>query len=380
MTPVRIGFLPLSDAAVLVAAAEQGFAAAEGIALELVREVSWANVRDKLNIGLFEAAHMLAPLAVASGLGLTQARVPLVVPFALNLNGNAITVSTGLHVAMDEVADGNLAEPAAAARALAAVAASRRRDGRDPLTFGTVFPFSTHTYLLRHWLWMGGLDPDEDIRLRVIPPPHMAESLRGGLLDGFCVGSPWNSVAVEAGVGRIVALGVDIVARAPEKVFALPAGAAEREPDMLDRLVRALDAAGRWCAAPENRSRLARILAEPRYLGLPAETIRRTLNGKLAMALDGPVRRHPDFLVFARDGAGRPDPRHAVWLYAQMVRAGQTTFSPRAAVDAAALYRPDLYDAAVGASVGAMSDTDPVGARSGPAFHPDDIAGYFAVR
>ena len=68
--PLRIGFIPLVDAAALIVAVDKGFAAAEGLDVTLVREVSWSNVRDKLNIGLFDAAHLLAPVAIASSLGL----------------------------------------------------------------------------------------------------------------------------------------------------------------------------------------------------------------------------------------------------------------------------------------------------------------------
>src|SRR3979411_1876617 len=96
-TPLRIGFIPLCDAAALIVAVDKGFVAAEGLDVILVREVSWSNVRAKLNIGLFGAAHLLAPVAIASSLGLGHVRVPIAAPFNLGLNGNAITVSPALH-------------------------------------------------------------------------------------------------------------------------------------------------------------------------------------------------------------------------------------------------------------------------------------------
>ena len=98
--PLCIGFIPLVDAAALIVAVDKGFAAAEGLDVTLVREVSWSNVRDKLNIGLFDAAHLLAPVAIASSLGLGHVKVPIVAPFNLGLNGNAITVSPALHAAI----------------------------------------------------------------------------------------------------------------------------------------------------------------------------------------------------------------------------------------------------------------------------------------
>jgi NitT/TauT family transport system ATP-binding protein len=149
---LRIGFIPLADAAALIVAVDKGFTAQQGLDVELVREVSWSNVRDKLNIGLFDAAHLIAPVAIASSLGLGHVKVPIVAPFGLGINGNAITVTPALHAAIAEAADGNLLDPMVSARALASVVAARKAQGHDPLTFGMTFPFSTHNYHLRFWM------------------------------------------------------------------------------------------------------------------------------------------------------------------------------------------------------------------------------------
>jgi two-component system, oxyanion-binding sensor len=158
-TPLHIGFIPLVDAAALIIAVDKGFAAAEGLDVTLVREVSWSNVRDKLNIGLFDAAHLLAPVAIASSLGLGHVKVPIVAPFNLGLNGNAITVSPALHAAIMAEIEGDAVDPMATALALARVVAIRRKSGAEPLTFGMTFPFSTHNYQLRFWMAAGGVDP-----------------------------------------------------------------------------------------------------------------------------------------------------------------------------------------------------------------------------
>ena len=100
LTPLRAGFIPLIDAAALIVAADRGFAAEEGVKLELVREVSWANMRDRLMLGQFDAAHMLAPLAIAATLGRDYAKVEMIAPLALGLNGNAVVVSNDLHAAI----------------------------------------------------------------------------------------------------------------------------------------------------------------------------------------------------------------------------------------------------------------------------------------
>lgn len=225
---LRIGFIPLVDAAALLVAVDKGIADAEGLDVELIREVSWSNVRDKLAIGLFDAAHLLAPMAVASNLGLGHVRVPLVAPVNLAMNGNAITVSLALYSELR--AEGDVTQPTATARALARIARRRKDQGMEPLTFGMTFPFSTHNYQLRFWMAEGGVDPDEDVQLVVLPPPYMVENLAGGQLDGFCVGAPWNSVAVDAEVGAILHFGCEIFAQAPEKVLALRDSAVADDP------------------------------------------------------------------------------------------------------------------------------------------------------
>ncbi len=145
---LRIGFIPLCDAAALLIAVDKSFCADEGLDIELIREVSWSNVRDKLNIGLFDAAHLLAPVAIASSLGLGHVRVPITAPFNLGINGNAITVAPELHAQLRAMAAGDLSDPMVSARALAAIVAERRRKGQEPLTFGMTFPYSTHNYHL----------------------------------------------------------------------------------------------------------------------------------------------------------------------------------------------------------------------------------------
>lgn len=187
--PVTIGFIPLVDAAALFVAVDKGFFAEEGLEAQLVREVSWANMRDKLAVGLFDAAHLLAPMAVASNLGLAQVKVALVAPVNLALNGNAIAVSKSLHASLREF-DGALIDPRQSARALANISGRRKVAGLEPLTFGMTFPFSTHNYLLRYWLAEGGVDPDEDIRIVALPRPIWSKISRAVSSTAFVSARP----------------------------------------------------------------------------------------------------------------------------------------------------------------------------------------------
>jgi ABC-type nitrate/sulfonate/bicarbonate transport system substrate-binding protein len=378
-TKLRIGYIPLVDAIALIVAVDNGFAAAEGLAVELVREVSWSNVRDKLNIGLFDAAHLLSPMAIASSLGIGHLRVPLIAPFNLGLNGNAVTVSPRLFAALSRLSDGDISDPIVSARALYRVVAERKELVQEPLTFGMTFPFSNHNYQLRFWMAAGGIDPDEDVRLVVLPPPYMVESLSGGHVDGFCVGAPWNSVAVESGVGRILHFGCEIMARASEKVLAVRERWADDNPDTLRALIRALSHASSHVDNPANHAAVAAVLA--RRLDVDVDLVTRTLAGNLKIAADGTMRRSARYIMIGCSGVSRPDPVQAAWLYAQMVRWGQATMSEKNLATAQAVFRPDLYDAVLdGTQVGGEGEpADGVGSFMGPAFDASDIAGHLAA-
>lgn len=377
-TKLRIGFIPLVDAAALLVAVDMGFAKEQGLDVELVREVSWSNVRDKLNIGLFDAAHLLAPMAIASSLGIGHVRVPLITPFNLGINGNAITVSQRLFAGLSGMAEGDIADPMVSARALSRLVAERKNRNAEPLNFGMTFPFSYHNYQLRYWMAAGGVDPDEDVRLVVLPPPYMVESLTSGHVDGFCVGAPWNSVAVDSGVGRILHFGCEIMSRVTEKVFAVRRRWAGDNPETLAALIRALAAAADFVENPDNLAIVSTMVA--RRLDVEAELVVRSLTGSLKVSPDGAIRATSRYMMIGRNGVNRPDPVQAAWVYAQMVRWGQASMAEDLRATAQAVFRPDLYDAALGVAPppGHGEPRDGVGCFIGPEFNANDVAGHLA--
>src|SRR6202011_5236428 len=248
-----------------------------------------------------------------------------------------------LHADIMGELEGDRFDPRASALALSRVVAARRKSGAEPLSFGMTFPFSTHNYQLRFWMAAGGVDPDEDVRLVVLPPPFMVDSLAGGHVDAFCVGAPWNSIAVDHGVGHILHFVSDILVRAAEKVLAVRQSWSEKNPEVVAALVRAAFRAAEFIEQPQNRAEAARILAQPERIGVDADVIQRTLDGRLKISPDGIMRESSRYLLVGREGAARPDPLQAAWLYAQMVRWGQTSFSPEALAVAKGVFRPDLY-------------------------------------
>jgi ABC-type nitrate/sulfonate/bicarbonate transport system substrate-binding protein len=342
---LRIGFLPLVDAALLVAAADTGIADAHGLSLELVRDVSWSNLRDRLHVRLLDAAHMLAPAAIASTLGIGGVTAPMAAPILLNLNGNALTLSTRRFEEMVRVATGDLADPSVSAQALATLVSARKASGLPPLAFATVFGFSCHTYLLCDWMALGGVRLGEDVRLAIVPPVRTVEALASGEVDGFCAGAPWNTLAVEAGVGAILHCGVDLMPDCPEKVLAWRADDVERRSEAVARLNAALIEASAWVSDKTNWPNLARLLAAPDRLAAPVALIEAILRGEIVQGGGRPTRHVPSYIRF--DAAAiHPDPAHADLLLAAMARAGQVMITPDLIERARAVFTPCVTESA----------------------------------
>ncbi|MCX7898893.1 MAG: ABC transporter substrate-binding protein [Methylocystis sp.] len=370
---LKIGFIPLADAATLFVAVDKGFAKQEGVDVELVREVSWSNIRDRLAIGHYDAAHLLAPMAIASTLGLSHVKAPLLAVFNLAMNGNAITVSRDLYARLVAIAAGDLADPRVSGRALKTIVRERESRGEEPLTFGMTFPFSTHNYLLRYWLAESGVDPDRDLRLIVLPPPFMVENLAKGHVDGFCVGAPWNAVAADAGVGVVLHPGCNIFNPSPEKTLAFRADIFEREPAPVEALIRACLKAADFVAAPENLDEVSELLARPERVGANARAIARTLSG--APIEGGAPNR--DYLIFGDRLCGRPEARQAAWLFAQMARWGQARLSAELLHMAKGVFAARFFDRAAGVAIPDSSKS--VAAFAGPNFDEANIETYLAA-
>jgi ABC-type nitrate/sulfonate/bicarbonate transport system substrate-binding protein len=337
MPTLRLGFVPLNDCAPLAVARELGLFAAEGLDVALSREASWANVRDKVAVGLLDGAHTLAPLPLATSLGAGGERTDMIVPLSLNLNGSAITVAKAHADAMRALDPEGMAARPRTARPLGKLIEARRRRGERPLTFAVVFPFSMHNYELRYWLAEAGIDPDRDVQLVVTPPPRMAARLKSGEIDGCCVGAPWNALAASEGYGEVLIHASEFWRQGPDKAFAVTADWARRHPDALRALLRGLLRAGIWADEPANRPELARMLSRPEYVDAPEGVVRQSLVGT------PPGAAGQDHLVFHRYTASYPWRSHALWFASQMLRWGQ--IGPEVDLPALAqrVYRPEAW-------------------------------------
>jgi len=397
---VNAGFLPLTDCMILVIAHEKGFAEKHGIDLRLSKAMSWASIRDYIAVGQLDVAQMLAPMPIAFNTGLSEFSAPVIAPMALGLGGNAVTVSTAVWSQLTENSGGKIHEsPSSAGQALKELTKKRESKKETKLRLAVVHPFSSHNLELRYWLSSCGIDPQTDLDVLVVPPPLMPDALKNNQIDGYCVGEPWNSVAVEKGIGRILTTKSEIWHSSPEKVLGVRTDWADQNPDIMQRLLTALLEASEWCSLETNHVELSTILGEPDYIGVDPDVIRRGLAGEIypSETGHGPV---DDFLVPFERAATFPWQSHALWFYSQMVRWGLLKHSKENTEIAKGSYRPDIYRKALletGASIpaanmkveGALKSETAVGSTGrltlgpdgffdGKIFDPDEVDAYIA--
>jgi len=328
-----LGFVPLIDCAPLVIAHEFGFFAKYDLSVELRRQAGWASIRDKILYGELDAAHALAPLPFAATLGDGSIARECVTGLVLNLHGNAITLSQELR--QRGVCD---------ARTLRQEI--ERNRGRRSFTFGVVFHWSSHNFLLRQWLESGGIDPDKDVSIVVVPPPSMFAALKAGNLDGYCVGEPWNSMAIESGDGWCAATSAQLAPGHPEKVLMVRRDFTETHHSEYLRLLAALLEACAFCDQPENREHLIAILTRPDYLNAPAGILRRSLAGSFDFGGDR-VEVVPGFHCFGDESANEPSVNKARWILENLLRLG--AIQDRTAIRTLAsgsVFRTDLFEEA----------------------------------
>lgn len=340
---LNLGFVPLNDCAPLVIALEKGFFRDYGLNVRLVKEASWANIRDKVSLGMLDGAQMLAGMPLAATLGMEAMGQAMITGFTMSLNGNAITVSNALYARLEQLDAATLAIRPLSAKPLQRLIALDKAAGRAPLRMAMVYPSSTHNYLLRYWLASAGIDPDHDVELVVVPPPHMPDQLRDGRIDLCCVGEPWNTRAVEESIGRVLIASCEILNNHTEKVFAVTRQWAEQHPETHRMLIMALIEAARWLDAPGNRSVAAGILSRREYLDIDTKLLRCGLEGAFRYGRDTSPVMLPDFHVFHRYEANLPRLSDAEWIITQMIRWGQLSTTTDISAAAADVFRPDLY-------------------------------------
>lgn len=330
--PLRLGYVALVDGAPLVMAKELGLFEKYGVDVTLSREVGWATIRDKIIYGELDAAHAPAGMLVALNCGIGTVRTDCVTGLVLNLQGNAITLSETLW--RDGVRDGTSLR-------------NHVVHAGELLTFGVVYQHSSHCFMLRNWLRSHRINPERDVQLVIVPPAQVHANLKAGHLDGYCVGEPWNSVAVMARTGWVAATSAELEPRHPEKVLMLRRDYAEAHEAEHLALIAALLEACRFCDAPENRERLTETLAESKFIDAPIRAVRMSLSGVFDYG-HGRVEKTGGQHIFFVEGANDPTPEKAQWVIDNLIRSGAvpdpTLIPPETLTDC---FRQDLFQKAL---------------------------------
>ena len=369
---MRFGMIALTDCAPIVMAHELGLFRKFGITATVAKEASWAVIRDKMNVGENQATHMLIGMPLASTMGLAGSPVkPMIVPWLLNRNGQAITLSNKLKAAGVRTA-----------KSLKPLADQARSAGR-PMTFAMTFPPGTHAMWIRFWLASGGVHPDRDVNLITIPPPQMVANMKVDKMDGFCVGEPWNRRAIADRIGFTAVTTQQIWKDHPEKVCAFTEEFATRNPKTVKAVLKALHLASEHLDRMENRPAAAAIIARPTYINCPPEIILERLQGKYDYG-DGRVEQDSSYMIFSQRQCNYPHPAFAAWWLTQFRRWGMVKGTPDYQGVTKRVIRPDIYleamkEIGVGPKIAPIQKIALADAPVFDAAEPEKYARSFAV-
>jgi nitrate/nitrite transport system substrate-binding protein len=320
---------------------EKGLFKKYGVNSTVSKGASWAAIRDSLTNGDIQATHMLLGMPIASTMGLGGApKKPMIAPFILNRNGQAITLANSLK---GKVAD----DP----KALKPFVDDAKAKG-TPMTFAMTFPPGTHAMWIRYYLAAGGINPGDaagagaDVSLITVPPPQMVANMKVGKMDGFCVGEPWNAKTIAEDIGYTSITTQAIWKDHPEKVCAFTEEFAAQNPKTVKAVMKALHEAGVWLDKMENREEQANIVSAATYINCPPETILGRLQGKYNMG-DGRKFKDPNYMIFSDRNCNYPQAKYAKWWLTQLRRWGFTEGAPDYEGVAKQVMRSDLYEEAM---------------------------------
>ncbi len=367
-TKMRIGIIALTDCSSIVIGYEKGFFKAEGLDVTVSKEASWAVIRDKLQLGENQATHLLYGIPYASTMGLFGAPVkPMIIPWVINYNGQAITLSKELKEKGVRTA-GDVKKLTDAEKAT----------GKSPRTFAMTFPPGTHAMWMRYWLASGGINPDKDVSLITIPPPQMVANMKVGKMDGFCVGEPWNARAIADDIGFTATTTQAMWKNHPEKVCGFTAEFAEQNPKTVKAVLRALHHASTFIDKLDNRPEVAAIVSAPSYINCPKEIILGRLLGKYDHGDGQGEHQDDDYMRFSERGVNFPWKSHGIWWLSQFRRWGMVRGAPDYEKIVGQVHRPDIYrEVAKELGIEApKEDLKPEKLFDGVAFDPKDPEGY----
>lgn len=331
---IRLGFIPLTDCAPIIMAKELGLFEKYGVKVEISKEASWANVRDKILTGELDGAHCLfsMPFSVYTGVG-GKAGSEMKIAMVLNNNGQAITLSKDFcgKVGFKQT------------NKVAPVVAAKLKADKE-VTFAMTFPGGTHDIWLRYWLAAAGVS-QKTSKIITIPPPQMVANMKVGNMDGYCVGEPWNGLAVKQNIGFTEISTQDIWKHHPEKALVVNKKFSEDRREDLKNVMKAVLEACKWLDNRANRKKAATIIGKTQYVNAPADVIEARLMGDYNLGCDlGTQIYTDDYMQFHRGGeTNLPRKSHGIWFMTQFVRFDYLQTAPDYKAIADKLILQDLY-------------------------------------
>ncbi len=310
---LNLGFAATIDCAIVIAAQELGLFHKYGLAVRLSREIGWATLREKLLHEELDAAAAHASMLFSIYCGIGVARRSCLTGMLLGLNGSAITLS-------NELWEMGVRDAATLGKVI------REHKGSRIFMFAVVLELSSQNYNLRKWMRSGGIDPDRDVRVIVIPSALVYDTYRDGHLDGYCVAEPWNSAASLSGTGWVATTTSAIEPRHPEKVLLVLQEFAEKREEEHVRMLAALIEAAMFCDVPANRPELARMLSRPQYFDVDKRLLYNALVGPF-----NPGRGAlsvTDFIIYSGMAAGAPTRARGRWVFDVVSELGAGRLGP----------------------------------------------------
>lgn len=289
-TDLTIGFIPIACAIPIVLAEPQGFYKKYGLNVTLKKMPNWAAVRDSAIAGELDAYHMLSPMPIAMSLGVGSNAFPIKLASIENINGQSIAVAN---------------------QHLGKVKEAKDFKG---MTIGVPFPFSMHNLLLRYYLASGGLNPDKDVTIQIIPPPDSVAKMAAGQLDAFLMPDNFGQRVIFEKVGFIHMLTKDLWEGHPCCAFAASEVWAGTNPNTFRAVNKAIIDSAMYANGSANREAVAQVMSDRKYLNQPEPVLKAVLTGKFengqGQTLDIPNRIQFD---------PYPWKSFAKWIASQMV-------------------------------------------------------------
>jgi nitrate/nitrite transport system substrate-binding protein len=330
----KLGYIALTDAAPLIIAKERGLFAKHGVPdVDVARQASWGATRDNIVLGGaangIDGAHILRPMVhTISGGVVTQNNVPTPLYNLLQLNEDMQGISVS-----NEYRDLNVRADASPLKQ----AFQRKRARGGELTAAMTFPGGTHDLWIRYWLAAGGIDPDNDIRVIVVPPPQMVANMRVGNMDVFCVGEPWNEQLVNQGIGYTAVTTGEFWFSHPEKVLGMRADWVDRHPRATQAILMAVMEAQQWCDAMANKQELTNIVGRRQWFNVPPADIIGRLRGDINYGNGRTVTGSNLLMKFWGEGGTTSYPWKSLdaWFVTENIRWGRfpVTYEVKAMVD-----------------------------------------------